>query len=128
MRTILAAALALLGLAVPLQAGAWFVVRAPMFYHPVAAVAVAAAVTAPYYYAPPPVYVAPQVTYTTPAPHSAPAVITTKLPVNATMWTLPAGCSAVAAGSQTFHVCGPNWFKSYSGANGATYYGVVAPP
>jgi hypothetical protein len=122
-----AAALALLGLAVPTPSAAWIAVRAPI-YHPMAAVAVVAVATRPVYYAPPPTVVVTQPVYTTPAPQPASPPLTTTLPVNTTMWTLPSGCNKVSAGEQTFFVCGPNWLKAYPGANGSTYYGVVAPP
>lgn len=125
MRTSLfAAALTLLGLAVPLEAEAFVVVRARAFYHPVAVVAVAAAVAAPVYYPPTTVVVTSQ-----PAPQPAAPPLTTPLPLNTTMWSLPSGCNTVASGAQTFYICGPNWLKAYPGVNGSpTYYGVVAPP
>jgi len=127
MRTSLfAAALALLGLVIPAKAEAIVVVRARAFYHPVAVVAVAAAVTAPVYYAPPPTTV---VVTSQPAPQPAAPPLTTQLPLNTTMWSLPSGCNTVASGPQTFYICGQNWLKAYPGVNGSpTYYGVVAPP
>jgi hypothetical protein len=127
MRTSLtAAAVALFVLAAPRPTLAYVVVRAPI-YHPVAAVAVVAVATRPVYYAPPPpTVVVTQPAYAAPAPQPPP--LTTQLPVNATMWTLPSGCNKVSAAEQAFFVCGPNWLKAYPGANGSTYYGVVAPP
>jgi hypothetical protein len=123
MRTSLfVAALALLGMAVPNHASAYVVVRAGVYVRPVAVVAVA-----PVYYAPPPTTVV-VTSQAVPAPAPAPA-LTTQLPLNTTMWTLPSGCSKVSAANQAYFLCGPNWLKAYPGVNGTpSYYGVVAPP
>jgi hypothetical protein len=126
MRTspLAAAALALAALATPEEARAWVAVRAPV-YHPHAVVVVA---PAPVYVAPAPVYVAPAPVYVAPAPAPPPApVLTEKLPVNTTMWTLPSGCTPVSSSGGNFFVCGPNWLKAIPSEKG-TYYAVVAPP
>ncbi len=119
MRTRLAvAALALAGLFGPTAAAAIVVVRHPVYVHPVPVVVVA---PAPVYVAPAPVYVAPA-----PAP-PPPPVLTEKLPLDTTMWTLPSGCTKVSSSGSNFFICGPNWLKAIPSDKG-TYYAVVAPP
>ena len=117
----LAALLALGALAASRDARAWVVVRAPVYVAPMPVVYVA---PAPVYVAPAPVYVAPAPANVAPPP---PPAITTKLPVNTTMWTLPAGCTPMQVLGQDYYLCGVNWMKKYVGSSG-TYYGVVAPP
>jgi hypothetical protein len=119
--SLLAAALAAAALAIPLEAGAWVVVRRG--FHPVATVAVVSAVTHPVYYAPPPTTV---VVAAEPAPPAAPP-LTEKVPVNTTMWTLPSGCTPVSASGKSYFICGPNWLTAIKSDKG-TYYAVVAPP
>ena len=109
-------AAAVLALAAALDARAWVVVRAP----PRAVVVVA---PAPVYVAPAPVYVAPP-----PAPPPpAPSPLTTKLPIDTTMWTLPAGCNAMTVNGQPYYQCGGNWLRKYT-TDGVVYSGVVPPP
>jgi len=116
----IALALALALAAAPGGAGAWVVVRAPVYVAP------RPVVVAPVYVAPAPVYVAPAPVYVAPAPPPQPPP-SAKLPIDTTMWTLPAGCLQVSVGGQTYFQCGPNWMKQYQSDRG-TYYGVVAPP
>lgn len=106
--------LALAALATPRDARAWVVVRAPVYVVPV-----------PVYVAPAPVYVAPAPVYVAPPP--APNALTTKLALNTTMWTLPAGCNAMTVNNQAYYQCGVNWMKKYESVNGP-YYGVVPAP
>jgi len=117
-RRLVVAALALALLAVPREARAWVVVRAaPVVVvrpAPVVVVTPAPVVVVPA----PPVQVAP-------APD--PSLLTTKLPINTTMWALPPGCNAMTVGGQAYYQCGVNWMKQYTSGNG-TYYGVVPPP
>jgi hypothetical protein len=110
-----AAALALAALATPLDARAWFFVRARPVY----------VVPAPVYVAPAPVYVAPAPVYVN--PQEIPNVLTTKLPIGTSMWTLPNGCNAMTVNDQAYYQCGVNWMKMFFGSEGA-YYGVVPPP
>jgi len=122
MRTdqLAAALLALAALAAPRDARAWVVVRAPVYVAPRPVVVVA----------PAPVYVAPAPVYVAPAPASPPPpsdLLTTKLPIDTTMWKLPPGCNALSVNGQAYYQCGVNWMKPYSSAGG-TYYGVVPPP
>ncbi len=119
-RNPIAAALALALVALPGAAGAWVVVRAPVYYAP------RPVVVAPVYVAPAPVYVAPQPVYVAPAPPPQPPP-SAKLPIDTTMWTLPPGCLQVSVNEQAYFQCGPNWLKAYQ-SNQGTYYGVVAPP
>ena len=112
MRTKLAASLsavAIVALAAPLGAAAWVVVRAPV------------------YVAPPPMVVAPAPVYVAPPPPPPPPQSTTVLPVNTTMWVLPAGCLKVGVGGKTYFQCGPNWLVALQSDKG-TYYAVVPAP
>jgi hypothetical protein len=121
-KSLLSLALAAATLTSPFAARAWVAVRV----HAVPVVVV--------HPVPPPVVVvvpAPTTVVVTPPPAQAvpkPEPLTTKLPIDTTMWTLPSNCTKVAAGNQTYWVCGENWLKAYPGPNGSTYYGVVAPP
>jgi len=121
MRTnhLAAVALAMAGLAVPLNARAWVVVRAaPVYYAPRPVVVVAPA---------PVVVVAPPPVYYPPPPPPPPNPLTTYLPINTTMWALPPGCNAVSVAGNAYYQCGVNWMRPFEGANGI-YYSVVPPP
>jgi hypothetical protein len=119
------AALALAASIGPTSAAAIVVVRHPVYVHPVPVVVVA---PAPVYVAPAPVYVAPAPVYVAPAPAPPPPpVLTEKLPLDTTMWTLPSGCTRVSSSGSNFFICGPNWLKAIPSDKG-TYYAVVAPP
>lgn len=123
MRKLCLASLVALAAAAPGIAGAWVVVRAPVYVAP-RPVYVA---PAPVYVAPAPVVVvAPEPVYVPPTPPQQPPP-TAQLPVGTTMWTLPPGCLQVAVNGQTYFQCGPNWMMAYPSDRG-TYYGVVAAP
>jgi len=111
-----AVALALAALATPLDGRAWVVVRAaPIYVAPRPVVVVA----------PAPVVVVPAPVYAYPPPPPNP--LTTRLPFNTTMWTLPPGCNALSVSGNPYYQCGVNWMRPYQSANG-TYYSVVPPP
>lgn len=52
---------------------------------------------------------------------SAPLVLGT------TLTYLPGGCMSITYSSAQYYQCGPNWFRTYFGSNGAFYQVVPAP-
>ena len=74
--------------------------------------------------APPPPPPPPAMAAPSPAP---PPPLTEKLPVNATMWTLPSGCTPVSAAGASYFVCGPKRLRAVQSDKG-TSYAVVTPP
>ena len=108
----------LTALLAPGTADAVVVVRHPV-YHPVARVAVAVAVVA----------VVSKPPATPPPPPSAPRppAVTTRLPIDSTMWVLPSDCLRMSVSGQTLYQCGPSWLKQQQSDQGP-YYQVVQPP
>jgi protein TonB len=106
-------------MAVPGTATAVVVVRHPV-YRPVAAVVTVAVVVAVVAKPPP---------STPPPPPSAPPPppVTTALPIDATMWTLPSECLKVTVSGEVLYQCGPSWLKQQQCEKGP-YFQVVPPP
>jgi hypothetical protein len=88
-------------------------------YHPVATVATVAVVVA----------VVSKPPATPPPPPSAPRppAVTTRLPIDSTMWVLPSDCLRMSVSGQTLYQCGPSWLKQQQSDQGP-YYQVVQPP
>jgi Meckel syndrome type 1 protein len=115
----LVVAVLLATMAVPGAARAVVVVRHPV-YHPVAT-AVAVAVVVSVVTKPPP--------STPPPPPSAPRPppVTTPLPIDATMWSLPSDCLKVSVNGETYYQCGPSWMVPQQCDQGPYYQVVPAP-
>jgi len=108
----------LAGLFAPGTAPAVVVVRHPV-YRPVAAVAAVVVVAA--------IVAKPPATPPPPPTAPPPPPISSALPLDTTMWTLPSGCLKVNVKGEALYQCGPSWLKQQQCEQGP-YFQVVAAP